>query len=295
MIRKKASGLVSIKVSVSLTFFCNCGIIHATDLPAVNLGLTSFYDGAPVPGGPGWTGSIFYTHYDAKRITDNKGNKVSIPKSTTQIDTTALQLIYQGTGGPLESDWGVSALLPILISAKVEDGLRNSVLNANDGVADLSLGLYLQSKPIVRDGKIVFSQRVEADISLPTGRYSKNYAINPGSNFFSFNPYWAATYWMTPKVSISWRAHYLWNAKNSNPSLKSYDSGISEVQAGQAIHFNYNILYALNNKFQVGINGYWLSQFTDTKLNGNSVSGRRERIQGIGPGFMYGFSKEIFW
>jgi hypothetical protein len=292
MIRKKPFGIPSIKISVCLTLYFNSGVIQATDLPAVNLGLTSFYDGAPVPGGTGWTGSIFYTSYDGKRIANNKGADVPLPKSATKIDTTILQLIYQGTGGPLESDWGFSALVPILISSEAEDGLRNSVLNAEDGVADLSLGLYLQSKTIVRNGRPIFSQRIEADISIPTGKYNRNYAINPSSNFVSFNPYWSATYWMAPKLSVSWRAHYLWNAKNSDPSIRSYDSNIDEVQAGQAIHFNYNLVYAVNNNLHVGVNGYWLNQFTDTKLNGHHVSGRRERIQGLGPGLMYAFSNK---
>ena len=42
----------------------------------------------------------------------------------------------------------------------------------------------------------------------------------------------------------------------------------------------------------VGLNGYWLKQITDTKVDGNAVSGRREKVWAIGPGLVYAFNKE---
>jgi hypothetical protein len=46
------------------------------------------------------------------------------------------------------------------------------------------------------------------------------------------------------------------------------------------------------NRFRVGINGYYLKQVSDTKADGNPISGRKEQAFGIGPGFLYTFSRD---
>ena len=266
--------------------------VNAGDLPVVNLGTTTFYDGAPLPSGPGWYGSLFFGHYDGRKLTDNDGKKVDLPTSRIEIDTATLQTIYQGVGGPMGSDWGFSAVLPVVTRLDVDDGLNNAVLDSQEGIADLNFGLYLQFPPVMGKDGPRFAQRLELDLIAPVGEYDKHIAINPGANFWSVNPYWSGTFWATPKTTLSWRLHYLWNAKNTSPSSETYGTDVSEVQAGQAVHANFNALYALTPKFQAGINGYWLNQITNTKFDGHEVSGRRERIFAIGPGAMYAFSRE---
>lgn len=266
------------------------GIAQAGDLPTVNLGLTTFYDGAPIPGGPGWSASVYSSRYEGRRITDNRGDAIGLPKSTTSVDATALQLIYQD-GASKNVNWGLSFILPVLTKAEVNDGMNNAVLKAQDGFADLRAGAFLQFEPVTGKNGPIFAHRLELDVVLPTGKYDQDRAINPGANFWSVNPYWAATLWLTPRATVTWNAHYLWNAKNNAPSPALYGAGVKNVQAGQAVHINFNAAYALTDQLHAGINGYWLKQFTDTKVNGNAVSGRREQVFGIGPGAMYSFSR----
>lgn len=52
------------------------------------------------------------------------------------------------------------------------------------------------------------------------------------------------------------------------------------------------IEYALTPWFRLGLNGYWFDQITDTKVNGTSVPGRRERVWAFGPGALLSFSRE---
>jgi hypothetical protein len=58
------------------------------------------------------------------------------------------------------------------------------------------------------------------------------------------------------------------------------------------VHLNFNALYAFTPHFSTGVNGYWLNKFTDTKIDGEEISGRREKVFAIGPDAMYAFSRQ---
>lgn len=284
-----AKNTAALSMGVSLTIMG--GGVFASDLPVVNLGATSFYDGTPIPGGPGWTVITDEQHYDGRRITDHHGKEIGLPKSRTSIDSTLLQIVYQGKGGPWGGNWGFNAILPLVTKAQVNDGLNNAVLDGQEGFGDINFGPFLQFDPIMGANGPIFAQRLELDFIAPVGKYDKDTAINPGANFWSFNPYWAGTVWATPKWTASWRLHYLYNWKNTDPSPETYGTDANDMQAGQAVHLNFATNYAITHQIDVGISGYWLKQFTDTQVDGHDVSGRREKVFAIGPSASYAFSK----
>jgi hypothetical protein len=47
-----------------------------------------------------------------------------------------------------------------------------------------------------------------------------------------------------------------------------------------------------SERFSIGLNGYGLKQITDTRIDGHDVSGRREKVKAIGPGFLYAFNHQ---
>lgn len=257
----------------------------AYDLPAVNLGGTSFYDGAPAPNGPGWYAIEYLQSINSKRMNDADGNKLGLPKQDINLFVPLTQVIYQSDLRWGNASPGVTVLLPWVADARVDDGLNHAALDSQTGLGDTIVGAFLQFDPIMGENGPRFSQRIELDVSIPTGSYDRNKAINPGNNFWTINPYYAATLWVTPKWSFSGRLFYLWNGKNDDPSTSlgaSHDS-----QAGQALHANFTTEYALNANMSVGLNGYWLKQITDTQVDGEDVKGRREKVWAIGPGMVY--------
>lgn len=262
---------------------------RAYDLPVVNLGLTTFLDGG-LPAGPGWYIQQYFQDYRADHLRDRDGKDLPLPDQDLHYQVAVTQLSYLSNLRWGNASLGLNAVLPLVTSMDVDDGLNNAALKAQSGMGDLLIGPFIQFDPVMGEAGPRFVHRIELQVNLPTGKYDDEHAINPGANAWSFNPYWAATYWFTPEWTASIRAHYLYNSRNDDPNY-SY-GGADDIQAGQALHANLATEYAVTPQLRLGLNGYWLNQFTDTEIDGHEVSGRREKVWAIGPGGMYSFSQE---
>jgi hypothetical protein len=262
-----------------------CGAIAGWVAPAraydeplgLNLGFTSFLDGGP-PAGPG----LYYSEYLQWYYAENFKNPPA-PLDRLNAWIALQQLIYQSDQKVLlDGKWGLDLIQPF-----VAFDLAPSSIPTESGPGDLLVGPYLQWDPIMGKNGPVFMHRIEFQMLLPTGRYDHNSALNASSHYFSIDPYWAGTWFVCPRWTASWRVHYLWNDENSDPG-----GGLSTLQAGQAVHLNFASEYeVLPNRLRVGLNGYYLKQFTDTKIDGADVSGRREQVLGLGPGLVWHISK----
>lgn len=261
--------------------------VRAYDLPFLNLGFTSYLDGIP-PAGPGFYFQDYFMYYHADKFAGPNGAAIASPSPKLDIVANLFQGLYLSNQKVfLGGKWGVDVILPV---ANFSLDQKATPLSANNfGMGDLLIGPFLQWDPIMGKNGPIFVHRFEFQMLLPTGRYDRNEAINQGSNVFSIDPYWAATVFLTPKWTTSWRVHYLWNDENTDPWI-IYQA--KKSQAGQAIHLNFATEYELIPKrLRAGVNGYYLTQITDTKLDGVSVPNSREEVIGIGPGLLYSFSQ----
>ncbi len=254
--------------------------VLAYDQPSVNLGFTSFVDGAP-PSGPGLYFQEYLQYYTADKLAD-------LPFSDPEIEALVSlnQLVYQSDQELLAGGkWGMNLMLPIV---KLDSNVPQ-VPDNGSGFGDLLVGPFLQWDPIMGKNGPLFMHRVELSVILPTGKYSSNKALNPGANFFSFNPYWAGTLFLSPTLTVSTRMHYLWNAKNSDPNTPG---ALHDTQAGQAVHANFAASYeVMEKKLRLGINGYALKQITSSEVDGHKVSGK-EQVFAIGPGALFSLSED---
>ncbi len=264
--------------------------VFSFDQPAVNMGSTSFLDGAPAPAGPGLYFQDYVQYYKSDRLKDANGNRLALPKQETEVLVNLTQFVYQSPQRLLGGSWGVDLLAPWILKARQDDGIGGAALSARDGVGDLTVGPFLQFDPVMGPNGPRFAHRLELDLILPTGSYDRTKSFNPGSNFWSFNPYWAGTYWFSPEWTGSFRTYYLWNAKNTDPNV-AFGPGVTSTKAGQAVHANFALDYAVQPNLRIGVNGYLFRQITDSEINGNQVTGR-ENVWAIGPGAVLSLSKE---
>jgi anthranilate 1,2-dioxygenase (deaminating, decarboxylating) large subunit len=259
----------------------SAGPVFALGQPNVNLGFTSFLDGAP-PAGPGFYLSEYLQYYTADRINDDSGDKML----DAGVDVWVLmnQLIYQSDQALLfGGKWGINVMLPI-VSIDADAPLTDS----GTGLGDLLIGPYIQWDPIMGANGPLMVNRIELQMIFPTGEYDNDKQLNPGSNHFSFDPYWAATVFLGPKATVSWRLHYLWNGKNDDFTPASVD-----LEPGQAVHANFTAAYeVLPKQLRLGINGYWFDQITDTKVDGHKDKSLEEKVFAIGPGAVWHISRD---
>ncbi|MGA6992288.1 MAG: transporter [Candidatus Deferrimicrobiaceae bacterium] len=253
------------------------------DQPLLNFGLTNVLDGA-VPG----PGTYFFEYvqiYQSGEFKDQDGNDIpGSPRNGFVLSMNQLAHISKTTvlGGNL----GIDFLLPIgSLTAGGTFGPGGPPVSANPGpIGDAIIGPFIQWFPHKLLGR-PFLHRFELDIFVPTGHYDKKYTINPGSNLWTIEPYYAFTWFLTPQLSTSWRIHYTYNTKNDDPweVLQGPPFNVTEIQPGQAFHFNYSLEYEVVKNLRVAAVGYYLKQLTDTEFNGNKVSGRKEQVFAIGP------------
>jgi hypothetical protein len=267
----------------------------AYDLPGLNLGLTSFLDGGP-PAGPGFYFTQYFTYYHATKLTDSSGNEAlpSFAGETLNVYLFLSQFIYQSNHDVLlGGKWGLDFIIPVVVTdLSYSNSLSVFPQNNGAGLGDVLVGPFLQWDPIpLGSNGPLFMHRIELQMLLPTGKYDSNKEVNPGSNFFSLDPYWAATLFITPRWEFSTRVHYLWNSTNGDPNRAF--AGADNTRAGQAVHLNFASSYEiLEKRLHAGVNGYYLKQTTDTQVDGNDVPGSKEQVLGIGPGFVFHWSQD---
>lgn len=256
--------------------------------PGVNLGFTTFLDGAP-PAGPGFYFQEYVQYYSAGTFRDQHGDEVPLLGSLDAW-VSLNQFIYQSDQPVLlGGKWAIDVIVPF-VSLDVQPG-SIPVLSTTSGLGDLLIAPYLQWDPIMGANGPIFMQRLEFQNLIPTGKYRDDRVLNAGSNFYSFNPYWAATVFFLPEWTASWRLHYLWNAENGSPN-KTFFPNADDTQVGQAVHINFASEYELlPHRFRAGVNGYYLKQFTNSEVDGKGIPNSREQVLGIGPGVLYSFSQ----
>lgn len=269
----------------------------------MNLGSTSFYDGlGGQPGDSAWQVYLGYTNN--KGFKDSHGDNVPVfndPKLKVSVLINQYSYLFNTETKYFGGHPGIDMMLPLVhLDAGFDGGPPYPALSLDEArgvkLGDPTVSLFLQYDPIMIKGNPVFASRVNAGFTIPAGAYDKNKDINAGNNYWSFNAYWAMTLFLSPKWSISLRPTYYYNFKNDDPASSTpLDPDIRDTQAGQSFSTNYNIAYRVNDVLTVGLNGYYLKQLTDDKVNATRIKDSREQSFAFGPGAMLDYGRDKFY
>ncbi|MBI4061625.1 MAG: transporter [Elusimicrobia bacterium] len=240
--------------------------------PPANLSATTFLDGGAPPG-------LYYLNYsiftDGRRAVDKDGKTID---GGAQVDAFAQlhQLYYVADRKLLGAKLALDLLVP-LVAVTAKGSLGAAPVTANTaGMGDLLAGLALQWDEASLLGRPLL-QRFESDVTMPTGKYDKNFAANPGSNLWTTESYYSFVWFFAEKWETSLR---LWHAYHTeNPDTK--------VQPGQRAHFSWAVSRQVLPKLRLGAAGYALRQLADDKVAGVRQSDSRERVFAAGPGLVY--------
>jgi len=279
--RKHRQGLFGRKILAVLVWvgliFC-AGHAPAADvaLPPVNLGDTSFQDGIAFPG---WLIEEVLGYNHAGRINDHSGNAQAGSDKFTSVSATT-HVAYISNFRLLGGFYGAEILLPLADVDLNTSGPKDR----EQGIGDLIVSPFILQWTDHKLFGMPYYHRFVFDITLPTGSYDRNHAVNAGNNMVSINPYYALTIIPADKLEFSARLHYLWNSRNDAPYT---GLGAGTVQPGQAFHANYAASYEVTNGVRLGLNGYALQQLSEDRINGRSLDNSQERVFGIGPGVQY--------
>ncbi|WP_024333785.1 SphA family protein [Desulfotignum balticum] len=253
--------------------------------PTLNWGSTDFLDA--LNPGYGWIFNPKTLMYSGEF---KDGNGQSLP-GDNELDLVAFipQLIYiPKLPLPYNLKFGVQALMPI-VSLNVNSDIG---LNSDSNlIGDLCAGPFIGSSiPLAKDW--AFHWFAEFDVYAPTGSYDQNAAINPGANFWTFEPFIAMTLQMPHGFEFSTRQHYTWNSKNKdymNPAITG-DFNEHDLEPGDLWHFNWSFSKSLDfidPRLRLGVVGYYGKQLTNDQIDGVDIPNSKEKVFAIGPGIGY--------
>jgi hypothetical protein len=271
----------------------------------INLGATSFFDGFGRPV-EGFTYQAYVQYSRAREIMDANGDATKAFVNP-QLDTLVLlnQLSYYGPktvfGDRMRP--GFNFILP-LVGFMTSFDKPGPVLTDNGvGLGDLVFGPMFQFLPILSEGRPVFSHRLELDLVVPTGKYDPAKNLNQGTNYVSFNPYWAATVLPIKGLEFTTRLNWIYNFINERPvnPPRGIPMGttVESARAGQTVWANFAASYEAVTGLHLGVNGYYLKQITldrfflsnNTYYEGKKPAEGKQQVLGIGPGVYWEVAK----
>ncbi|ROM53417.1 phenol degradation protein meta [Pseudomonas poae] len=219
----------------------------------------------------------YFQFYRAEHFNNSERNS-SIPKFHVELVVDAPRIVHTWNQrlGPFTLASG--AIMPIFHTEVAAWGMKQTKNDIGDMIVHPLLFGYSN------DAHNFFTFLAPFDMALPTGAYDKNRIANPGQNHLAFMPNVMSTWFPTPKVEVS-------TAFTAELYTKNHDTN---YKSGTVLSVEGMVGYSLNEKWQVGVQGFFSKQVTDDKLDGDTyLNGFRGQVAAFGPQVRYNITPAI--
>ncbi|HBR26290.1 MAG TPA: hypothetical protein DD732_04530 [Rhizobiales bacterium] len=229
----------------------------------------------------GETAYFNYTlYYHADSFKDGNGNNL-VPGFEASVLAEAPRIVHtwETKLGPLNMSTGV-ILVGNFVNVEADPAPG---LHLEDSTTGLNF-LYLTPLYLTYNTPTLHLLYGPSAI-IPVGPFSEHDLANPTNNYYSFHQEFAATYFPMKTLEISAEAGLTFNAKNP---ATDYQSGATfDIDWG----INWAPIASMPNLF-FGIQGFYVTQFTDCEINNVTVAPGGFRLEKIalGPQLIYYFS-----
>lgn len=244
------------------------GATQATENGTDNypVGVNTVLDGLLPP--PGETRFYNYTQYYVANRFNGANGQSAIPGFRLEVFADAPRVVHTWGAmlGPFTLSSGV--IVPVLhlgLDTPGGNGRRTGIGAVT--VHPLFLGYVNASHSLFAT--------LGADVGLPLGSYRAERIANTGNNVYSIMPNLNVTWFPSPDWELS--ATALFEFDSPNNATRYHNGAVSFLDWAAG--------YSITRKLQVGVQGFFLNQFTDDRQNGQAVNGDgfRGRAIGIGP------------
>ena len=216
---------------------------------------------------PGFYGINYFAYLNLPDLTDDKGNNMGV-FNHGRVVAEVQRIIWISKYNLFGGSYGMHLFIPFLykeLDFNAPVGPKGESHQQDFNLPYLIYSPFIWAKHLMK-GKlhIVFSL---PDIYIPIGTHDDKNLAGVGINWWTFEPVFALTYLPGP-WELSLKFMYDFSTKGDDyptPYGLKFDR-----TPGQEFHFDYNIAYAINKKFKIGINGFWYQQTTDDDYDDKS-------------------------
>ncbi len=259
------------------------GLLIPASLPAGDssaiLGTEDYFAGALPPPGAHFINYLAY--YYADELRDHKGDKGPVDFKAN-IGAEVLRGIYVSDIEVLGANLGWHVVVPLVYKNMEIKGLFDE--------SRASLGDIYFSPFILGWHSEILHWVVGLDIIAPTGQYNNDYAVNIGSNHWTFEPAVAVSLILPEGLSVDVKLMYDFHTENTDYTGMA---GAGDYRTGQQIHLDYNIGYAVLDNLRLGVCGYYLKGLQDDELDGDKLADTKEQVLAVGPSAMYSVNEGL--
>jgi hypothetical protein len=237
--------------------------------------------------------AVNYTnYYHTSQINDHKGDQIKGLNADVNVWSNAFRFLnYYDISHFGDSRVGILSDITIpfgYVDADIagdsqhQTGLEDRVVNP--------LSIYYKQGDWLNVG---FSPTFS---TLPTGRWERQDQVNLGRNYFSWQPTVAYTLIFGEKLDVSGRFRYIHNLTNNDGAVSVVNPTGANYESGDMIAGDFAVGYAVTDRLQLALNGYFVAQVSDDQIHGNTASnavlqdvfdGGRSNVFALGPAIGY--------